>query len=315
MGSEGGTIMTAYLVKALQLNLRSAPNAGASNRIAVLSQGTRVTKVADAAVAGWWEVDAEISNQLVRGFVNASYLGPLDTSFPVGTASGNRLPPADLGSSRSAKRSSRGGWAYSIGEANKPGRAKSHPQGKAAGIAAIIDWLNVGEDDHLRWWPSGSTTYCNVYTYDVCTLAGCYLPRVWWTSSAIRDLTNGRDVEARYGSTVNEMTANYIFNWLEEYGADFGWKRRFDLDEIQDDANGGRVSITCAQRTQMNRPGHIQIVAPEHGDKRAKRVDGKVTQPLQSNAGASNFTYGQLGQSWWKSASFREFGFWSADPS
>jgi hypothetical protein len=66
----------------------------------------------------------------------------------------------------------------------------------------------------------------------------------------------------------------------------------------------------------MNRPGHIQIIAPESGSDKAKRNSkGEVVQPLQSQAGAKNFKYGFLGNNWWTGASFREFGFWTSDPA
>lgn len=307
--------MATHVVTALQLNLRSTPTSSGSNKKAVLPQGTPVTKRADAG-DGWWEVDAVLAGAVLNGFVKASYLGPATTNFPTSSTQQGGLPRADLGTSSDARRSKRGGWAYGIGEPGRPGKASTHTDGKAAGIRAVIDWLDVGKSSHLRWWPGSNVTYCNIYVYDVCTIAGGYIPRLWWTSSAIRDLALGRPVEAKYGVTVNEMAANYIFNWLEEFGEEFGWKRVFDLDTLQNDANAGRLGIICAQRTAMNRPGHIQIIPPEHGANVAKRDSaGKVTLPLQSQAGASNFKYGYLGQSkWWTSAQFREFGFWSADP-
>ena len=163
---------------------------------------------------------------------------------------------------------------------------------------------------------AGTFTYCNIYVYDVCDTAGCYIPRVWWNSRAIADLRADKTVAAKYASTVNEMAANYIFNWLVEYGQDFGWKRVFDLDSLQNAANAGDIGIICAQRTQMNKPGHIQIVAPEHGSHAAKRsAAGKVTQPLQSNAGSRNFNYGFLGNSWWTSSQFKEFAYWTNRPA
>jgi hypothetical protein len=309
--------MATHVVTPLQLNLRSAPDSSKNNVILVLSQGMQVTKIADSHVEGWIEVTARVVLMDVRGFVSARHLAPIGgVSFPEApplTPEG-RLPPADLGPHANARRSTRGSWAYRIGEAGLPPRPSAHPSGVIAGIAAIIDWMNPGNSAHLRWWPQGSTTYCNVYAHDVALAAGCYLPRVWWTSSAIARLAQGQTVPVTYGTTVNEMRANMIFNWLEEYGADFGWTREPDPHALQMAVNPGRVGIICAQRTDMNRPGHIQIVAPEHGDRAARRVNGRVTQPLQSNAGSRNFTWGQLGSTWWGSSNFREFGFWHAAP-
>ena len=306
--------MATHVVTALQLNLRSTPDPTKNNKITVLAQGTKVTRIADASLAGWWEISVTLAGLPLRGYVNSGYLGPLGTSFPSGTVTAGKLPAADLGSKSSATRSYAGAWAFSIGESGKPGKASAHPSGPVKGILKIIDWLDVADGGHKRWKPN-VYTYCNIYVYDVCSIAGCYIPRVWWTSKAIDDLKAGKTVEAKYADTVNEMAANYLFNWLVEHGEAFGWSRVFDPDALQSAANGGSIAIICAQRTELNRPGHIQIVAPEHGDHAAKRVGGKVTQPLQSQAGASNFSYGFLGSNWWQGAAFRDFGFWINTPA
>jgi hypothetical protein len=246
--------------------------------------------------------------------VNAAFLGPAGTPFPTARAAGARLPPADLGSRAGEKRSVTGGRSHSIGEPGKPGRPSTHAAGKPAGILRILDWLDVGNHAHLRWIGGGGKTFCNIYVYDVCDTAGAYIPRVWWNSRAIADLLAGRTVTALHGDTVHEMRANFIFDWLVEHGGDFGWKRLFDLDTLQSEANAGRMAIICAQRTDMESPGHIQVIAPENGAHAARRSPaGKVTQPLQSNAGASNFTYGFVGPDWWHARQFRQFGFWSSD--
>ena len=308
--------MATHVVTSLKLNLRAAPDPSRNNVILVLPQGTGLTKVADAPVPGWIEVTAQIVLSTVRGFVALSGLGPVGTAFPASppVPAPGRLPRADLGAKPSARRDAKGSWANRIGEAGLPGLPSTHPQGTSAGIHAIIAWMSVGAPGHLRWKPSGATTYCNVYAHDVALAAGCYLPRVWWTGSAISAILSGQTVPVTYGGTVNEMRANNIFDWLEEFGSDFGWVRVFDVDALQTSVNTGRIGIVCAQRTQMNRPGHIQIIAPEVGPHAAKRAGGKVVQPLQSQAGSRNFDYGFLGNSWWMSANFREFGFWTNAP-
>lgn len=305
--------MSTHVVKALHLNLRSAPDPTKKNVIAVLPQGTAVDKIASSSTPGWFEVDALVSGTTLRGHLNSAYLAPVGLVFPTASLTAGKLPIADLGSRTTETRSTTGTRAYSIGESGKPGRPSTHPSGKAAGIIRIIDWMDVGRLAHLRWKGGGGKTFCNVYVYDVCDTAGAYIPRVWWKSKTISALSAGGSVAAKYGETVEEMRANYIFNWLVEYGADFGWTRLFDVDALQSQANAGRMAIICAQRTNMESSGHIQIVAPEHGSNIAKRVGGTVTQPLQSNAGRTNFTYGFMGSNWWQSSSFRQFGFWTSD--
>lgn len=305
--------MSTHVVTALHLNLRSEADPGKKNVIATLPQGTLVKKVGGSPRPGWIEVEAAVAGKTVRGFLNSAFLGPNTTTFPTVQLTGGKFPAADLGSKPNGKRASTDARAYSIGENGKPDRPSTHASGKAAGIVKILDWLDVGKTSHKRWQGGGGKTFCNVYVYDVCDTSGAYIPRVWWKSKAIADLQSGKKVVAQYDITVHEMRANYIFSWLLEYGGDFGWERVFDVDMLQAGANAGRLGIICAQRTNMEAPGHIQIIAPEHGANTAKRAGGKVTQPLQSNAGASNFTYGFLGAKWWQSSQFKQFGFWLSD--
>ncbi|WP_419898977.1 SH3 domain-containing protein [Roseomonas sp. USHLN139] len=300
---------------AFHLNLRSAPDPDKKNVIATLPQGTEVTKVREAEMAGWIEVDTTIAGQAIHGFLNGAHVAPAGTtSFPAVTAAAGEPKEADLGPSEKAKRSSTGARANSVGEPDRPGRPSTEGAGKAAGIVKILDWLDVGDTDkHLRWKGVGGKTFCNVYVYDVCALAGVYIPRVWWTSKALVQLSKGATIKAIYGETVMEMRANYIFNWLVEYGEDFGWERVFDLDALQDGANAGRIGVVCAQRKDMETPGHIQIAAPEHGSHKAKRSGSKVVQPLQSNAGSENFTFGHLSANWYQASKYKQHGFWLAD--
>ena len=66
-----------------------------------------------------------------------------------------------------------------------------------------------------------------------------------------------------YGTTVSELNANSLYNWLEEFGSDFGWRRTLDVTELQNAANAGQVALICGQRTELNQPGHICLVVPE----------------------------------------------------
>lgn len=278
-----------------------------------MPQGTSVDQIRQVD-SDWLEVNTTIAGTALRGFVHARYLGPAGTAFPSALANAGVLPTADLGPSASATRSKAGGRAYAIQEAGQPGNPSTHANGKAAGIRRVIDWLDVGNANHLRWQGGGGKTFCNVYAYDASNICGCYLPRVWWTSKAIAELSNGNPVEAKYGATVDEIRANFIFNWLVEYGDDFGWQRVFDVDDLQRQANSGRIGIVCAQRTDLEKPGHIQLIAPESVQHTAQRnAAGKVVQPLQSNAGSKNFTYGFMPPNWWQGANFKQFGFWTND--
>jgi hypothetical protein len=303
--------MSDHVVKSLGLNVRSAADPEKNNVIAVLPQGHPVTKLGNASRPGWFQIKTKVSGVEIVGFLNGDFLAPANTTFPSETTTSGKLPKADLGTSSHAKRTHAGSRAHAIGESGQPGLPSTHSSGRAAGILRVIDWLDVGKPQHKRWQPGGGATFCNIYVYDTCRLAGGYLPRVWWTPTALQMLNAGQPVAVKYGETVTELAANYIFEWLKQHGPEFGWKRLFSPDDLQTDVNAGRLGIICAQRTNMNSPGHIQMVAPEHGNRKAKRVGAKVTQPLQSNAGSTNFTYGHLGSNWWQGTSFKDFGFWT----
>jgi hypothetical protein len=137
---------------------------------------------------------------------------------------------------------------------------------------------------------------------------------VWWTPNALHDLREGRVVAVKYDDTVRELNANALYDWLRDFGENFGWRRVPDQDALQRIANGGGVGVICAQRTDLNRSGHICVVVPERPpDSAAKRADGNVQLPLQSQAGSRNFCYSCGTTRWWAGEQFRAFGFWVHD--
>jgi hypothetical protein len=98
-------------------------------------------------------------------------------------------------------------------------------------------------------------------------------------------------------------------NWLEEFGDVFGWRRTHSLDELQEAANEGEIGIMVAQRIDLNRSGHIVVVAPERDGHQARRSAGSVSLPLQSQAGVKNRKLGSGSTAWWQDAKFRDFAF------
>jgi hypothetical protein len=181
-------------------------------------------------------------------------------------------------------------------------------------LLQIIDWIEV--ENRERWRPTATSTFCNIYAYDVCYLAGVYLPRVWWRPKALVALAAGERVVPRYDDTLHELNANALCDWFEDHGSVFGWQRALNPNDLQDAANAGELAIIVAQRLDLNRSGHIQIVAPEHETFSARRSDSQSLLPLQSQAGARNFRYGFLGQRpWWAvTTQFRKHGFWINRP-
>jgi hypothetical protein len=199
-----------------------------------------------------------------------------------------------------------GGRAYPLNEPNQPIRGGSTPTQKRKQLAQIINWLRV--DVSSRYTPGNGKTYCNIYAYDYCYLAGVYLPRVWWTSIALKKLALGQSVAAKYDTTVGELNANSLHNWFEKFGQQFGWVRTADLTALQTAANEGQVCIITGRRVDLSRSGHICAVVSETSSNQAKRKGSEVIIPLQSQAGSRNFRYG--GTRWWTDSRFSKYGFW-----
>src|SRR5690606_15025632 len=145
------------------------------------------------------------------------------------------------------------GRAFPIGEANRPTRKPGATTESLRSHHDILDWLDV--ESNVRYRAGGGFTYCNIYAYDFCYLSGVYLPRVWWTEETLCKLWHGQDSRAVYGSTVSELNANRLFDWLLHFGTDFGWIRIFDPNSLQQEANAGKVAVICAQRKDINYSG------------------------------------------------------------
>nr|GEU80794.1 hypothetical protein [Tanacetum cinerariifolium] len=302
-------VVSLYQVIPLELNLRSAPRVEPGTVLARLRQGQQVAAVSvtPAPPAGWLRVRADLQGTAVEGFVKAAYLKPVQSPAPLPAppATLPNIPEARLPSSGPIRRNQNGDGprVYDLTEANLPGRPGPTPTDQAHQLGAIVAYLAVRSSP--RYAAGTGKTYCNIYAHDYCHLAEVYLPRVWWTRKALVQLAAGQNVTPSYGTTVQELNANSLYNWFEEFGVDFGWRRSTDLTEVQQAANLGQVCIVSGQRRDLNQPGHICAVVPETDQHYAIRKQKQVTTPLMSQAGASNFEYG--GRVWWKDARFGRF--------
>jgi hypothetical protein len=296
-----------FRVQADGLNLRSEPKVRPGNRIALLPQGHLVRKVAPSEEPDWWKVDTILAGNPLEGFLAHRFLKAEGDFQDAPAASGVRA--VHLRENRpEVTRQNQNLLAFPLGEAGRPARDPANPAAHVAQLLEIVDYLSV--DTSLRHAKRNGDTFCNIYAYDYCYLANAYLPRVWWTGSAIESLARGEAVAVQPGTTVFEVNANGLFNWLKDFGARFGWNRVISLDDLQSAANGGQVGVVVAQRVALNTPGHIVAVVPENGPQQALRTGGVVTVPLQSQAGASNFRFGSGTGRWWTNAKFRESAFW-----
>lgn len=290
------------------LNLRSAPDPHANNILGTIPFGNEVEKLANSDVTNWWRVQTTLpaTTGLTEGFVNSKFLTPKDGALPI--AEQNKLavhlPTTGVTVTRQNFRR-----AQPLTETPPVKRKQNDPEAqRVSALRQLIDWFGV--ESRARYLPGGGSTFCNIYAYDYCYMAGAYLPRVWWNHHALVKLEAGQNVPIQAGPTVNEMTANALFQWFNEWGDEFGWRRTIDLTELQDAANRGLVCITVAQAKQGFHHGHGHIVAtvPENSTFKALRQNGKVLKPVQSQAGAHNRDY--VVQRWWDDGSYAGFGHW-----
>ena len=307
-----------HKVTANKLNLRSRPLVSPSTWIGSLSQGAKIMKVADADVQGWLKVQALLNGQIVEGYLSGEYLQQIPRTTAVlqaepAPAMDFKIPQVHLSENRrDIIRSRDGGRAYPLGETGRPRRNGTYAETKIRQLINIVNYLDSENAEHARYWPKGGTTYCNIYAYDYCYLAGVYLPRVWWTDKALFQIKNrNQHPPATYGDTVRELNANMLHDWFEDYGSDFQWKRVLSLDVLQAAANNGEVCMVVAQRTDLNRSGHITAVVPEQNDHNATRsAAGEILRPLESQAGRINYRFHAKPRVWWSDKRFHAFSFW-----
>jgi hypothetical protein len=295
-------------------NLRRAPTTKFNEPIVALPKG-QAMQVLGASAPGWVRVRTTVGGSDVIGHIADKLLtasgapAPTPAVAPVVTA----IPAVHLRADQpAARRNNTGGRAYPLSEAGRPTRAPgADGPTRIQQLQAIADWLDV--EHSARYAPLG-VTFCNIYATDYAYLAQVYLPRVWWTGSALMAFAKGQTPEVVYEQTVREMRADDLYQWLVEFGPGFGWRRVFDASALQACANAGGVGVICADREAEGRPGHITVVVPEDASHRATHdPDGHVTDPLQSQAGARNHRYGSAGPSWWRSAQFKAWGFFVHD--
>ncbi len=300
------------------LNLRSEPvippDRG-SNVIGILPPETVVEQLPDGSSGKWVHVRTLLGNNPVTGFASMLYLEAsgkqlLSPAKPLQ----QKIPPVHLPvkSGKIIRRSETNGRAFHLQEPEMKTMDMQGIQNAAAiisGIHEVVSWLDV--EHYARYSPTTSSTYCNIYAYDVAWCCGLYIPRVWWNEKAFKQIQSGQVPEIIYEDTVTELNANALTNWFENYGSLFGWKRVLDVETLQQEVNLGSLGIIVAQRINLNRSGHIVAVLPETEQHKAQHdAAGKVLSPLQSQAGVQNKKY-VTGTNWWANPDkFRKFGFW-----
>jgi hypothetical protein len=194
------------------------------------------------------------------------------------------------------------GQAFPLNEVNMPVNTSNDANIKISKIKQIIAFLAVSDPAHLRYKPSGGNTFCNIYAYDLSYLMGrdlnqYFIPRVWWNNAAVTNLTNGIPQIPSIPATLKEMTANDLYDWFDKFGGNFGWLKQNDLTALQEAVNStGDIGVIVGKKPGSH--GHITIIVPEQAATPAgvfqavRDTAGKVVNPLQSQAGARNFEFG-----------------------
>ncbi len=302
--------------------LRSEPRIDrakpAANVVARLPDRHRVRIISGKRNDKFLEVETSLNGAHLRGFAESRFVAPVSVAREIPVATPDSTPPSSgivaVWAPRprgSITRRVDPAGALSLNEPDQPGRQGSTPEELRTELATIIDYLGVDKPSHKRYQPRAGATFCNIYAHDYCHVAGVYLPRVWWTQDAIECLAQGQNVEARLGATIDELTANALFQWLRAFGLRFGWRQTGTPTKLQTEINVGGVGLIVARRKADGRSGHIVVVAPETGTNSARRdASGEVIAPLQSQAGAINFRYGTGKLNWWKGEEFADSAFW-----
>lgn len=299
------------------LNLREGPSESFKVKTS-LPDGHLVRAVTGKKQNGFLEVETSLNGALFRGFSSAKFLKPVEGAAEIPIETPSPTPPATgitavnlLTKTGGGAKRTQPANALSLKEPGQPSRTGETADERRASIAAILDFLAVDKPAHVRYQPHDGLTFCNIYAHDYCHLAGCYLPRVWWTPRAIRDLAQGQTVEPRLGGSVDEQRANDLFRWLQSFGMEFGWRQTGTLTKLQTEVNQGAIGLIVARRVIDGKSGHIVAVVPEIGELRARRnTAGEVIAPLQSQAGVTNFRFGTSKVDWWRDEKFAEFAFW-----
>lgn len=305
-----------YFVTASSLRLRKG--ASLSDPVLATLPNGHLVNVLDSGAAEWWKISAVLNGTAYEGYSAARYLKPqAAAATPPATAPAYAVKQVHYPTNSSSNRQSVNLRHAPLSEPDLPRRNISPGNAAAAkteAIYSIVNYLDV--ENSRRYLPANNSTYCNIYAYDFFYCAQAYLPRVWWTSKTLMQFAQDPafDPTPAYGKNVSELTANALYDWLDEWGDDFGWQRSYDVNALQSLINAtGGVGVICAKRKDRSRSGHITCILPEAGGYSATRSGGQVSVPLQSQAGSKNKKL--FASDWYLRLAdqFSEVGFWYHD--
>ena len=315
--AAGPPFAPTHRVAAASLNLRNQPRVHPTTRVTLLPQDTPVERLGEAGVEGWVTVRVMLNDVLREGFVAAKHLTPLPRGAAAFALESHLLdmlaiPPARMSAEgREITRTDTSGHLYPLGETGHSKVTGTTPGTRARELLGIIGWLDCENPDHKRYQASGPATFANTYVCDYCQLAGVYLPRVWWTANALVHIAQEERVDVAFGRTVRELSTNALYDWLDDHGPAFGWRREIEPIDLQAAANAGEVCLLIAKSNDLNRPGRVVAVVPEHEGCQARRDrSGDVRRPVESRCGARNVRCATASSAWWFSDRYQGYALW-----
>lgn len=122
----------------------------------------------------------------------------------------------------------------------------------ARAYANVIDQFGVETNERYRVNKNGTgDTYCNIFAWDVTRAMGAEIPHFINAATGVP--------MASAGANVKELDANGVNDWLNSYGATYGW-RKATPEEAQQYANAGMPAVTSWKNPSGH--GHLQVVRP-----------------------------------------------------
>ncbi len=178
-------------------------------------------------------------------------------------------------------------------------------------LVATLDVENAPRYQQTFEGEEMTQTFCNVFAYDMVTAMGAYLPRVWWS-----DVAAARESALDPEHNTVQLNANSLYQWMLDWGAEFGWVSVGAPDLAQDAANDGKVVIILGGLGDPGTedPGHVSVVLCETAEQEAARLAaGGATIPLQAQAGADNYSNNRLATGPFRSGTATT-GWWDTFP-
>ncbi len=163
----------------------------------------------------------------------------------------------------------------------------------AAALNTVIDQFNVTSN---RRYKVDSYTYCNIFAWDCTRALGAEIPHWVKDNKPVSSYTIG----------AKELNANATYNWLNNYGSVYGW-RKVNASQAQDRANSGYPTVAVWKNTSGG-SGHIAMIRPEGNG----YVYSNARGPVIAQAGGSNYNYANVSTGF-GSSKMSSIAYWTHD--